>query len=499
MKPVRFAFLLNTWDDNLGPMYISSFLKAAGHASDIFIEERGWLERVAAWQPDVLAFSVITGHQQWTIQVAARLRAIMGQQGRRPLVLVGGPHPTYYPEMILDPQVDVLCQGDGEEAALELAHAIGTGNWRTDIPNLSFKADGRIITNEMRSLGRDNDRFAFPDREYYARYPLMRDNPYRNVITGRGCPYKCNFCFNPTLMDMYKGKDPYIRRRSVDDVIRELVDIEARWGLQGVRFVDDLFTLNKTWLREFLPEYKKYVGKPFTCNVRADVLGEEMAAKLKEAGCRMVLFGIESGSQRIRNEILKKTLSDAEILESAAILKKHKIQITTYNMIGSPGETTEEALMTIDLNRKIKADFPWCSLVQYYPRTDVFNVAKKMGVVEEEFDFNRIGFTYFEAPSTNQPNRDELVNLHRFFLLFVKLPFLQPLLMPLVKKVKPNRLFAWLFVISYGFITLGRSQMGLVRLARIGLKSLWLFKSGHAEPNGATDDNKTTRPLHAVG
>ncbi|UCD83324.1 MAG: B12-binding domain-containing radical SAM protein [Deltaproteobacteria bacterium] len=472
---MKVAWLQSTWTENLGPAWISAVLKSKGHTSEFFFEQRGWRKDLKKYGPDLIAFSCTTGIHSWARETARQLK----KEGfDRVPVLMGGSHPTFYPEIIYDEGIDIICRGEGEGAVLELVETLADRGDTAKIENLWVKRDGGVFSNELRPLIADLDDLPHPDRGYCDKYPLLGQYPYKSIVTGRGCPFSCSFCFNAELRRIYQEKGKYLRRRSVGKVIEEIAELKERYALRSVRFVDDVFTLDKDWLREFIPVYRREIGLPFTCNVKPELMDEEVAGLLKESGCRLALFGIESGSERIRNEIMNKNLSDQQIISCASGLRKYGIEFATFNIIGSPGETLKDARATVEINQRIRTRYPWCSLMQFYPGTEIYRIARAQGVLNEESGggkgHDEVGMTYFRETQLRQDNKAELVNLHRFFVILVRFPFLSPLIRQLIK-LRPNFLFDSVFLISYAYITLRRSEMGIRKLIRLGLKSLSLF------------------------
>ena len=472
---MKIAWLQNTWTENLGSAWISAVLKSKGHSSEFFIEQSGWQKDLKQYGPELIAFSCTTGIHCWALETARRIKR---EGPERVPVLMGGSHPTFYPEVVYEEGIDIICRGEGEEAVVELVEALTDKTDITKIRNLWVKRDGRVFQNDLRPLIADLDCLPHPDRGYCDKYSVLKQFPYKSVLTGRGCPYGCSFCFNAELRNSYQGKGKYLRRRSVGKVIEEIRELKGRYGLGSVRFVDDIFTLNKDWLREFAPIYRREIGLPFTCNVKPELMDEEVAGLLKASGCRLALFGIESGSERIRNEILNKKLSDQEIISCASRLREYGIRFATFNIIGSPGEKLSDALATVEINQRIGTRYPWCSLMQFYPGTKIYQIARSQGVLEEGSKEGKgpkvSGMTYFRDTQLVQDNKSELINLHRFFVILVRFPFLTRLILPLIK-LRPNFLFDLVFLFSYAYITLRRSELGLRRLVRLGLKSLPLF------------------------
>lgn len=444
---IRVAFLQNIWTDSFGSMWISSVLKKNGHVSEIFICEHKEISKsLRQFSPHIVGFSVTTGSHIWALQMARLIKKEMNC-----LIILGGPHPTFFPEVIENPAVDIVCRGEGEYALLELANQLDQGKDIYNIKNLWVKSDGRLYKNELRPLILDLDELPFPDRTYYSKYKPLAKREMGFFISGRGCPYQCTFCFNYSLRSMYLGKGRYVRRRSPENVIDELKEVKKQWGIKRVTFHDDTFIFDKEWLEKFLSIYEKEVKLPFVCNLRANLTEEEIIMKLKTSGCQTAAFGIESGDDFMRNKILAKKISQEDIEKTARLLKKYKIKFKTYNMLGLPKETLEDAYKTVELNRKIKTDFPWCSLFTPYPMTELGEKVKREGLLREDFNVDKISNLYILKSVMKQKDINKLTNLQKFFHIAVKYPFLDPLIKNLIK-LPVNNVFIWIGLIIHGYI-----------------------------------------------
>ncbi len=469
----RIAFLQNFWFEFLGPMYISSVLKEAGHEVRLFIgsDPKSLVRQCADFKPQVAAFSVSSGSQAFAYRVGSAFQEAFGS-----FTIMGGPHPTFYPDAVKPKGIDAICKGEGEMAMRDLAEAIdhGLGNGAVaGIPNLWVKQGQEIVRNDVRPLIDDLDAIPPPDRSlYYSRYPFLRDNPNKHFITARGCPYDCTFCSNKGWNDMYAGKGAVLRHPSVSRVVDEIVDVRDRFGIRTVRFDDDVFTLDKRYIRELLSQYKEQVRLPFTCLVRADNTDEEIASLLASAGCHMVYFGIESGDAKLREEILKKGVSDEQIVEAGRLFHRQRIRIGTFNMLGIPGETLADAEKTVKLNQTIKTDYPWCSVLQPYPDTDVERFARDKGYLAPDVCPDDFGTSYFNRSiiANNQDGR-ALENLHKLFFLAVKVPSLWPIIRRLVRLPK-NPLFDAVFRLTYGYRYIKTYRISVPRL----LQTAWRLR-----------------------
>lgn len=460
-RRLKIAFLQDIFYDHLGALSLISYLNSRGHCARLFIKNRDYEKDLRTFAPELFAFSVTTGVHRGALAEAALLKR---RYAGIPVIL-GGPHATHFPEVIEHEGVDYICRGEGELALAELADRLAAGEDTTDIANLWIKTPDGIVRNEVRPLIEDLDELPFADRSHYDRYPLLKNNHFRLFISGRGCPFSCRHCHNKSLQKLYRGKGRLYRKRSVENVCEEIAIVKKKYGLQAVDFCDDIFSLDRRWLARFAEQYPRRVGLPFACNFRADNVDRETARYLKEAGCRAVLIGVESGADELRNGLLGKKVSDEALLECAAIFHEQGIAIQTTNMLGLPGETLDQGLATVDINRRMGADLPWCSVLQPYPRTELADALIADGQIPANPD--DFAYTFFKGSPLKQKEIDELVNLHKFFYYMVRYPFVEPLVLKLIK-LPPNPLFEMVFATSFLLHYKRKSRLGMGVLLRQG-------------------------------
>lgn len=465
----RFAFVQNIAFEYLGVMYLSAMLKKHGHAAEMFIpgDEESALREIEAFSPDVIGFPCTTGAHIWALDFAGKARKRTGA-----VILFGGAHATYFPEIINEPQVDAICRGEGEYAVLDLADKIDSGKDISDTLNCWVKKDGRVVRNGQRPLVENLDDLPFPDRDLYVRkYPYL-DRTQKAFIGGRGCPFDCTFCFNHALIKLYQGKGKAVRYRSVENLIAEIKEVRQRYRLKTVYLQDDTFIINKKWVSRFVSVYPREVGLPFVCLIRADLADEETIRGLAGAGCKNVFFGVETGGEDLRNTLLKKKVTDEEIRKAAGLLKRYRISFRTYNILGLPGETYEDALRTVSLNAEIGTDYPWCSLFHPFPGTELAEYAREKGLLDASVDTASPSF--FKDSIVKSDIKRELVNLQKLFFYGVKFPWLMPLIKRLIR-FRPNVVFDLLFLASYGWCFLMSENLTVSEMLSVGFRNVGGF------------------------
>jgi len=459
----KILFIQNIPFEFMGPMSLSAVLKKRGHDCRLLItsESPDFLGRIADYGPDLIAFSTMTGPHRWVLDTAGKIKPIFNKP-----VILGGPHPTFFPEIIHEPGVDIVCLGEGEFALLELADKLDRGDDYSDVQNLWVKKDGHIVRNGLRPLLDDLDDLPFPDRTLYDGCRLLRAIPAMKFLTGRGCPYHCAFCFNRQYRELYKGLGRPVRKRGVDHLIEEIKITAKTYHLKLIRFPDDSFSGNRAWLLAFLEKYAKDVSLPFTGLARANELDEEVVKALKAAGCLNVFFGVETGNEDLRNRILKKQLTNAQILNAARLLKKYRVRFGTYNMFGLPGETLPLAWETIALNRALKPDYTINNVFQPYPRTEIVSYALEHGFLDPEAEYLK---TMNEGSIMNIRGIDQITNLCRFAHLAITVPFLTPLIRNLITW-PPNRFYKLIYSLSSAPAMKSNLNLNGIHLLKWGMK-----------------------------
>jgi len=367
---------------SLGPAFLAAYLRQNGHeASFIRVpHDQAIADIVAAIRqqtPGLIGVSLTT--RQWL-----RAREVVG--GLRKLsnipVVAGGLHPTFSPEDILAHEgFDYVCLGEGEAALLDLVNALEAGLSAADahIDNIWVRGGARP---KLRDPIEPLDSIPFMARD-------MLDERWgvHHISTQRGCPFPCTYCAARMFDQLYSdGKTAdYGRRRSPGSVLAELAEIQSRGPLNYVIFLDDTFTIHHSWVREFCKVYKRDFAIPFSLHARVETVNKEILDELAEAGCRHITYGVESGSERVRREIMKRWATNQRFRDVFSWTKEVGIMPTANYIIGTPGETVAEMQETIMLHHELQpVDFGY--FVYYpYPGTDLFQTCRENGWLPEDY------------------------------------------------------------------------------------------------------------------
>jgi radical SAM superfamily enzyme YgiQ (UPF0313 family) len=437
----------------LGLLYLSSVLRRAGHQVRLAVaSDRDPVQVAREWQPDVVGYSVYTGSQTYYRDLNLRIKDAVDA-----VAVFGGPHPTYFPEYVEEPGVDAVCIGEAEGAILDFVEALAAGKPPTGLHNWWLQRDGEIERNPVRNLENDLDVLPFPDRELlYGQDAFTRQSGIKHFITSRGCPYDCTYCFNHALAEVYRGRGKRLRQMSVGRVIEEVKSVQDRYPMQFVVFLDDLFIVYEDWLRELADRFPREVGLPFFCNVRANLVTPTKVELLKRAGCVSVGMGLETGNPDLRNELLKRNLENAQIIEASRLVREAGIRLLTTNMLGLPGGTLTNDLETLALNHACQPAYANAFLYQPYPRTELGEYARQHGHVEGSLDdIDPSAWERSVLRFSTPEEKWQIENLNKLFALAVEWPRLTALVQWLIR-LPPNPLFRLTYKLWKGYAIKGR-------------------------------------------
>lgn len=289
-----------------------------------------WLEikrKIAESQPELIGISVLTVKVPSALRVASLCHEVCEDVP----VVVGGEHATARPQDLLkDYSVNFVVRGEGEQTIRELAGALEGCGRLTDIDGLSFRNNDRIYHNKDRALIDNLDNLPNPARDMLAGKETYRPIDFGLVMGSRGCPYRCTFCPNENLW----GKRT--RFRSVRAVVKEIKMVQDTYSTDYFSFRDYSFSVNPHWTIEFCKAVKQEgLDIQWECLTRPDLLNDRIVSSMKDAGCTTIRVGIESGSEKVLNDI-RKDLSLKKVRETAKVLNRHNIYWGSVLHVWSP-------------------------------------------------------------------------------------------------------------------------------------------------------------------
>jgi radical SAM superfamily enzyme YgiQ (UPF0313 family) len=346
----------------------------------------------------------------------------------------GGAHAIICPEECVK-YADLVCTGEGEEPLSRLAAALARKEDYTKIPGFWFRTPaGEPIKNESAPVTADLDALPLPDfSDAYASYvieddrcenvePLYNDSlTHYNFMTGRGCPFNCDFCSNSVLHPIFAGRGPQLRQRSVDSVIRELALVKKTFrNLASVSSNDELFGMRPQWLLEFARRYKEEIGLAFHCDIHPAYVTEEKIAALSAMGLKTISMGIQSGNEHIRLEFFGRNTPDAMIVKAANLFKKYRI-FPSYDLIfDNPFESEADIRNTLHFMLGLPGPFRLnLYSLQHHPKTALTKKLLALGKIGPQ-DVDGVslkGLNKWHVRVDQTSGGTEMVFLQRLFLM----------------------------------------------------------------------------------
>jgi radical SAM superfamily enzyme YgiQ (UPF0313 family) len=403
---------------NHGLASLSAVLKRAGHETRLVNlnenlppvpSDAELYEIVRDWRPGLIGFSCLTMQYREALRLARFLRVRARETGLElPPLVVGGIHPTMVPaDVMSDGAWDHVGVGECEDALLGLVESLERGERRDDLAHfLSWKGGLRPAAAELApvepGLWATNPVGEFPD---FARLPmpdydlfdsqriLDQKQGWFGIMTSRGCPYRCTYCLNHKVVDLYRAalERPvsdlgFFRYRSPADMVEEIRWVLARYrGVETFILDDDLFTMNTEHAIAFARAYRAAgFTVPWVVNSHVKRLESALARELAAGGCRILKLGIESGSERVRREVLKRFMSDADILETIRSGEEHGLHTSGFLMVGLPSETRAERWQTVDLLARARIGRFRTSMFFPFPGTESYELSVRGGYITPE-------------------------------------------------------------------------------------------------------------------
>jgi len=472
---ILFIVLDIDYIDPLGIMLVSAVAKAKGHETHLGILSREDIfKKIEEIKPDIIAYGGSTGEHKYYFSINNKIKT------RFPSVftIMGGPHATFFPESINETRLDAMCVGEGEGPFAELLDGLTQKRDISRIQNIYVK--GRPFAG-IRPFQSNLDEIQYADRELFYRSTEMGKFPLKSFMASRGCPYRCTYCFNHAFQKLYKDKGSYCRRHSVDYVIEEVKRVKEGYPLSFVKFYDDIFVYKvDEWLEEFAEKYKRQIGLRFHCLMRANLLTEEIVKRLKDAGCFSMSISIEAASAHIRQEVLKRGMTEEHIRNAFGLCNKYDIKTFSGNMLGLPFSRIEDDIATVDLNIACKASYADFPIFHPYPKTELGQLCIDKGYYDANYQTMHMSYMN-RSPLNCFTEREKQIqkNISELGLVVVKFPKLRNLILNRLIYLPNNIFFFLAFYFTKAYLVktkLYPFKIGPLGLLRIFLKSFRLEK-----------------------
>ncbi|MBO8180321.1 MAG: radical SAM protein [Archaeoglobus sp.] len=369
----------------LGLGYLAAALREKGFRVQIIddLVEKLSFEKLV----ERLKNSEIVGITSTTATFNSALRyAKMIKEKLGAFVIMGGVHVTFRPfDALRHDFVDAVCMGEGEETIAEVAERVEAGKSLNGVEGVIYRDKGKIVDNGPRGFIEDLDSLPFPafDLMPLEKYSLLGQKLEQfPMITSRGCPFACRYCSS----SLFLGRR--FRARSAKNVVDEMEWLAENFGAKHIAFGDDTFTLNRKRVFEICDEIKKRgLDVEWSCSSRVDTINEEMLRKMREAGCSVIYYGVESANKEILNKYYRKRIKLDAVKRAIEITKKVGIETVCSFIIGAPHETKKDVKETLKLAIKLNPDYAQFSILTPYPGTEIYEEAKEKGLIlTENFD-----------------------------------------------------------------------------------------------------------------
>ena len=368
---------------------------------DAIAEEMHWTEFEKAIRDKQPSFyvSYVTGT---TFDVDARGIKVAKEVGA--LTIAIGTHPSAVPKNTLDliPELDMVIRHEPEFTFRDVLDRVREGRSLEGCLGTAIRNNGDVLVHEDRPLVEHLDELPIPKQHLLPldkyRMPFIGKR-YVWLLTNRGCPYRCTYCFEGVVW----GSS--VRYRSAESIIEE-IEYLAEHDVHKVVFLADLFTYDRNGVMKMCDLLiEKRIKLKWACNSRVDTIDEEMARKMKQAGCWLVAMGIESGSQKVL-DACKKDAKVEDAVETVGMLDRVGIKTWGYFIIGLPEETEETMQETIDFAKNLPLDIALFHVAVPYAGTDFYFQAVANGWLDtsdwSHFDMNDAVVMHYDNLSADK-------------------------------------------------------------------------------------------------
>jgi len=385
----------------LGLGYVASALQSSGYEVEIMdINAFRWTreevkEKIRNAEFDIVGIGAIVTVYKYVKWLIKLLKAYHPEKK----VVIGGSVGASIPHIILDKtEADIVCIGEGEITVVELVNALENAKDLSIIEGIWFRDnDGKIRCNKKREPIKNLDTVPLPawdlfPMDIYLKNPVGAPNRNKwidggegnssilsmNMVATRGCPYQCIYCYHDFMGQKY-------RHRSAENVVAEMKILNERYGVKYIHFMDDEFCLDKNFIYAFCKAVKTSFKNSITwgCTGRVNLMTEDLVATMAEAGCVLIGYGIESGSQKML-DVIKKGATVEQGKTAVKLTKKYLGWADCSFMIGMPGENRKTIQESIDFCKELNLTPEVIFFMTPYPGTELYKMALSEGKIFDE-------------------------------------------------------------------------------------------------------------------
>jgi anaerobic magnesium-protoporphyrin IX monomethyl ester cyclase len=364
----------------LGIGYLAAYLEQHQHEVNVidcqvnYPSPKQLVDEFSKTQPDVVGITSAT----LTYRPALEIVRIVKETLPNCLTIMGGPHVTILDKQTIQEPIapDIVARGEGEQTLLQVANLVDKSS-KDDLANIdgiTFKKKDVVVRTKDRQFIQNLDELPHPAYDHFdLKGYKFSDKMYLPIITSRGCPFNCAFCLASEMC----GRG--FRARSPKKVADELEWLRNKYGADAFAFYDDTFTFDKKRAYDICQEIvNRKVNLPWDCRTRVDQVTNEMLLKMKAANCKLIHYGVESGSQKMLN-LMKKGTTVEQNARAIKLTKEAGIGAAISVVVGYPGETPEMLQQTVDFIDKTKPDYVYMCQAIPYPGTEMAAHLEKLG------------------------------------------------------------------------------------------------------------------------
>jgi len=392
----------------LGLCYLSAVAKEQEYDTKVFDFARKSFKQMEyilkTEKPDFLGISCWTDTRINSIKTIKLIKEMFPNIK----VIVGGSHATFFPEQMFElAPVDVVVLGEGETTLKELLQAYKQKNYLITIKGIVYKNNNnQLIHTGHRDLIINLDNISYPNYNGLDLTKYKGDDEFSRakgtingmMLSSRGCPFRCTFCSTCLYWERKW------RARSPKNIVDEMQLLYNKFGVTNIRFWDDHFTLDKVRAVNICKEIiNRQLHKKITwsTSLRVDCIDDNTISYMKRAGCNKLIFGVESGSQTILNNI-KKGFTVKHIEDAFELCHKYKVYANASIMVGNPGETEATIDETIAVLKRIKPDnlIRGGSILWVFPGTEIYEDVKKHNQITDAFWLTTNPILYYTLDQT---------------------------------------------------------------------------------------------------
>ncbi|MBF0560559.1 MAG: B12-binding domain-containing radical SAM protein [Alphaproteobacteria bacterium] len=389
--------MLSGGDLPFGIATIASVVQHAGHDVDTLVMTRkSPIEDMVAaiirdFKPRVFCMTAVTTQFYIIARVAKAVKAV------DPTIrcVLGGHHASLCTDSAASvTEFDALCIGEGERGIVEYLRQYEEGLDPTGVPGFWLRRGSDFEKNTALTFNYDLDSLPFIDRDLWTKW-MAHPYEWTAVLVGRGCPFTCTYCSNHVMRKLADGK--YVRFRSVDNLIAEIADVMSKHPVRNIHLEVETIGANPEYAKELsrkLAEYNSKRERPiwFEINLALtkrytddEPFARELLSELAAANIKLIYIGLESGSMRVRNEVMRRPKYTNEgLLRFAKLANSYGIDIGMNAMMGLPSETVAEYLETVDICHKVQPKHVYIYIFYPYPGTELYNRTLELGLISND-------------------------------------------------------------------------------------------------------------------